>query len=55
MNTMIPIVMGMTVLAYMHSFNTTMKLYKNSGYTLTFQELILIRYNEMMSVGKLLI
>lgn len=47
--------MGLTVLTYVHNFNSTMNLYKKSGHTLTFQELILIRYNEMISIGKLLI
>jgi hypothetical protein len=47
--------MGVTMLLYVHAFNTTMNLYKKSGHTLSFQELILIRYNEMISIGKLLI
>lgn len=47
--------MGMTTLAYIQTFNSTIKLYKNSGYTLTYQELFLIRYNEMMNMRKLFI
>ena len=40
--------MGTTILAYVHSFNSTMFLYKNSDYSLTYQELLNLRYNEMI-------
>jgi hypothetical protein len=48
MNLLIPIVMGTTILAYVHSFNSTMLLYKKSNYTLSYQELLSLRYNEMI-------
>jgi hypothetical protein len=37
---MIPIVMGLTISLYVQCFNSTMKLYKESGYTLSYRELI---------------
>jgi hypothetical protein len=32
--------MGTTAFCYIHSFNHIMKLYKDSGYTLTWSELL---------------
>lgn len=40
---MIPIVMGTTIYLYVSCFNSTMTLYKNSGYTLTYEELFRYR------------
>jgi hypothetical protein len=38
MNWILPVVIGTTVVCYVHSFNHVMKLYKDSGYTLTWEE-----------------
>lgn len=40
MNWLIPIVMGTTAVVYINSFNHIMKLYSDSGYTLTWEELV---------------
>jgi len=40
MNWLLPIVMGTTAFAYVHIFNDTAKLYRESGYTLTWKELV---------------
>lgn len=40
MNWVLPIVMGTTAVFYVHSFNHIMKLYRESGYTLTWAELM---------------
>lgn len=45
---MIPIVMGLTISLYVQCFNSTMKLYKESGYTLTYRELMEKRFNQIV-------
>jgi|UniRef100_A0A6C0JN59 hypothetical protein len=40
MNWLIPIVMGTTAVVYINSFNYIMKLYADSEYTLTWEELV---------------
>jgi hypothetical protein len=40
MNWVLPVVIGTTAVFYVHSFNHIMKLYAESGYTLTWRELL---------------
>lgn len=40
MNWMLPIVIGTTAFFYIHSFNKTMIEYKNSEYTMSWNEFI---------------
>jgi hypothetical protein len=47
MNLLIPIVMGTTIVAYIHCFNSTMQLMKSP---ITLQELFLIRYQQIKSL-----
>jgi hypothetical protein len=45
---MIPIVMGMTISLYVQCFNSTMNLYKQSGYTMTYRELLEKRFQQFI-------
>jgi len=47
MNLLIPIVMGTTIVAYIHCFNSTMQLMKTP---LTFEELFFLRYQQIKKV-----
>lgn len=38
MNWLLPIIMGTTAFAYVHSFNRVMKAYKDSQYTMTWAQ-----------------
>lgn len=40
MNWMLSVIVGTTAVIYVNSFNHIMKLYKESGYTLTWRELL---------------
>jgi hypothetical protein len=40
MNWLLPIVMGTTAFMYVTIFNHTMKIYGDSGYTMTWQEFV---------------
>ena len=40
MNPILPIVMGSVVFCYVHSFNRISKLYRESGYTMDWSDLV---------------
>jgi len=40
MDWLLPVVMGTTAFAYVHIFNHTMKLYRDSGYTMDWNDLL---------------
>jgi hypothetical protein len=48
---MIPLVIAITSMMYIYNFNSTMKLYKDSMYTMTLQELLIKRYEQIQIIN----